>query len=58
VAQLLRDRGYRAYALEGGFAGWRRAGYPTEPKEAERDRTVEDVCPECGQPMQAHGVER
>ncbi|MGH2354205.1 MAG: rhodanese-like domain-containing protein [Chloroflexota bacterium] len=56
MAQLLRDQGYRAYALQGGLAGWRRAGYPTEPKAVERERTVEDVCPDCGQPMDAHGM--
>jgi len=54
VAQDLRGQGYRAYALEGGFAAWRDAGSPIEPKEAELDRTVEDVCPECHRSMRDH----
>jgi 3-mercaptopyruvate sulfurtransferase SseA len=55
VAQWLRARGYRAYALEGGFDSWLEAGYPTDPKEAERGRSVEDICPDCGKTAAAHG---
>ncbi len=54
MAQFLRERGYHAYALTGGLAGWADAGYPTEPKVAERGRTVEDVCPDCGGALSAH----
>jgi 3-mercaptopyruvate sulfurtransferase SseA len=54
VAQHLRGEGYRAYALTGGLAAWQRAGYPTQPKETELGRTVGDVCPECGHPMDDH----
>jgi rhodanese-related sulfurtransferase len=33
VAQELRDQGFAsAYALEGGFDAWQRAGGPTEAK--------------------------
>jgi rhodanese-related sulfurtransferase len=28
VAQYLRERGYRAHALAGGFAAWRDEGFP------------------------------
>jgi tRNA 2-thiocytidine biosynthesis protein TtcA len=31
IAAELRDRGYDALALEGGFAAWKEAGLPTEP---------------------------
>ncbi len=30
IAQALRERGYRAVALEGGYKGWVDAGLPTE----------------------------
>jgi rhodanese-related sulfurtransferase len=32
VAQILREHGYRAYALRGGFNAWMGAGYPVEEK--------------------------
>jgi rhodanese-related sulfurtransferase len=32
IAQTLRDRGYNAVALEGGYKGWKEAGLPTEPR--------------------------
>jgi rhodanese-related sulfurtransferase len=32
VAQALKRRGVRAYALAGGFDAWKDAGYPLEPK--------------------------
>ena len=31
LAEELRDRGYNARALEGGYAAWKEAGLPTEP---------------------------
>lgn len=34
VAAALRERGYHAVALEGGYAAWVEAGLPTEPREA------------------------
>ena len=55
MAQFLREQGYRAYALEGGLQAWYDAGYPFEPKSAERGRTVADVCPDCGRSLAAHG---
>jgi tRNA 2-thiocytidine biosynthesis protein TtcA len=33
VAKTLRERGYRAVALEGGYKAWVDAGFPTEPRE-------------------------
>ena len=51
---MLRERGYRAYALRGGLRGWRDAGFALEPKQAELGRTASDICPECGQPHAAH----
>jgi hypothetical protein len=47
VAQFLREQGYEAYALKGGYHGWKGAGYPLEPKEVEAT-TVAEVCPDCG----------
>ena len=55
MAQFLRGQGYRAYALRGGLDAWVEAGLPTDPKAAERGRTVADVCPDCHSPMSAHG---
>jgi hypothetical protein len=54
VALELRRRGYRAYALAGGLDAWLEAGFPTEPKRAERGRTLADICPDCGRPLAAH----
>jgi rhodanese-related sulfurtransferase len=33
VAQILNDKGYRAFALRGGFNAWVAAEYPVEEKE-------------------------
>jgi 3-mercaptopyruvate sulfurtransferase SseA len=55
VAQYLRDQGYQAYALRGGFDAWVRAGLPTDPKKVESRRVVAGVCPDCGRPMSEHG---
>jgi rhodanese-related sulfurtransferase len=33
VAQTLREKGYNAEALEGGYAAWQSAGLPTEPRD-------------------------
>jgi 3-mercaptopyruvate sulfurtransferase SseA len=54
VAQELRQRGYTAYALEGGLHDWMEAGYPTESKRVEMARTVADVCPDCGRRIADH----
>jgi 3-mercaptopyruvate sulfurtransferase SseA len=54
VAQFLREQGYEAFALKGGYQGWRDAGYPLEPKEVEMATTIEDICPDCGKPMGDH----
>lgn len=32
IAKTLRDRGYNAVALEGGYKGWLEAGLPTEKR--------------------------
>lgn len=54
MALFLRERGYQAWALTGGFRGWLARGYPTEPKEVEMETTLEDICPECKTPMRDH----
>jgi rhodanese-related sulfurtransferase len=33
IASVLRERGYNATALEGGYKGWLEAGLPTEPRD-------------------------
>jgi len=32
VAQILAEKGYRVFALRGGFDAWAAAGYPLEEK--------------------------
>jgi tRNA 2-thiocytidine biosynthesis protein TtcA len=32
IAASLRERGYDALALEGGYAAWKEAEFPTEPR--------------------------
>lgn len=54
MALFLRNEGFRAYAIRGGFMGWRDAGYPLEPKAVEVMASIDDVCAECGRPMSEH----
>jgi hypothetical protein len=50
---MLRDRGFRAFAIKGGFLAWKQAGLPLEPKEFEQ-AAAGDVCPECGRLLSEH----
>ena len=54
MALLLRERGYQAWALNGGFQAWAEAGYPLQPKKVELKTTLAGICPECGKPMKDH----
>ena len=54
MAQFLREQGYEAFALKGGYLAWKAAGYPLESKEIEVATTIADVCPECGAAMADH----
>ncbi len=54
MALFLRDNGYRARALRGGYRAWREAGYPIDSKVAEMARDPSELCPECDQPWSAH----
>jgi 3-mercaptopyruvate sulfurtransferase SseA len=56
VAQFLREQGFDAFALKGGYQAWKAAGYPLEPKQVEMATTIADVCPECGRPRVDHLV--
>ena len=56
MALLLRDNGYRAAALTGGYWAWREAGYPIDSKSAELARRPDEVCPECHRPWTQHGA--
>jgi hypothetical protein len=55
VAQVLERQGYHAWALKGGSAAWRVAGYPVEAKQAGPTPPETALCPTCGKPLQAHG---
>jgi 3-mercaptopyruvate sulfurtransferase SseA len=54
VAHQLRRLGWTAWALRGGSAAWRAAGYPVESKAAEEAGPADETCPTCGQPAAAH----
>jgi hypothetical protein len=57
VARFLEKRGYRAFALVGGYMAWYRAGYPIVGKEATAALPAQALCPECGLPAEAHPSE-
>ena len=54
MASFLEKQGYRAFALEGGYLAWYKAGYPIERKEATAALPWEMVCPDCGEPLKDH----
>jgi hypothetical protein len=56
VALFLRDNGYRAWALTGGYGAWRQAGYPIESKVAELARRPTELCPGCDRPWGDHAA--
>ena len=58
MALLLRENGYRAWALTGGYWAWREAGYPIDSKAAEIARRPDEVCPECDRPFSDHAASR
>lgn len=54
MALLLRERGYKAWALNGGFQAWAGAGYPLQPKKAEIETSLLDICPQCKASLKDH----
>jgi len=54
VAQFLRQQGRDAWALRGGLAAWRAAGYPMEPKAVTAPVPQHEDCPDCDQPVERH----
>jgi hypothetical protein len=54
VASFLEKKGYRAFALKGGYMAWYRAGYPTERKGSSGAVPLKAMCPECGEPLETH----
>ena len=58
MALFLREHGFKASALTGGYEAWRDAGYPIESKLAEVARRPEEVCPECERPWSEHAAGR
>ncbi|HEY3107367.1 MAG TPA: hypothetical protein VGL23_01350 [Chloroflexota bacterium] len=54
MASLLREHGYEAFALAGGMAAWREAGYPIEARAAAEARALEELCLACGCPNHEH----
>ena len=54
MASLLREHGYEAFALAGGLAAWRAAGYPLEPRGLDVPVMLEGLCSACGCPADDH----
>jgi hypothetical protein len=54
VALFLRDKGYRACALTGGYWAWREAGYPIDSRSGEMTRRPDEICAECDHPWSQH----
>ena len=54
MASFLEGKGFRAFALMGGYMAWYRAGYPIQRKEATAAMPLKMMCPECGQPIETH----
>ena len=57
MALFLRENGYRAWALTGGYQAWREAGYPIDSKVVEIARRADELCPECDRPLSDHAAE-
>ena len=56
IAHFLRNHGRQAWALRGGLAAWRTAGYPMEAKAPVPARTpaADEDCPDCDQEVASH----
>ena len=56
IAHFLRNHGRQAWALNGGLAAWRTAGYPMEDKATipARVPSVDEDCPDCDQEVGSH----
>lgn len=54
MAQFLRQQGRNAWALRGGLAAWRAAGYPMVGKHAEHGPMPEAECPDCHEEVKEH----
>jgi rhodanese-related sulfurtransferase len=54
IAQFLRNHGRQAWALRGGLAAWRIAGYPMESKAASAPPSADAECPDCEEEVAAH----
>jgi rhodanese-related sulfurtransferase len=56
IAQFLRNHGRQAWALRGGLAAWRTAGYAMEPKAPTPARVpaATEDCPDCEQDVATH----
>ncbi|HET9847768.1 MAG TPA: hypothetical protein VFR68_04345 [Candidatus Dormibacteraeota bacterium] len=54
MAQFLRQQGRPAWALRGGLAAWRAAGYPMEAKAATPAPATDEECPDCHEHVGAH----
>ena len=58
IAHFLSNHGRQAWALRGGLAAWRTAGYPMEPKAPTPARvpSADEDCPDCDQDVASHRV--
>ena len=54
MAQFLKNQGFRAFALKGGYMAWLKAGYPIDRKVATAAMSLKMICPECGEPLEKH----
>ena len=56
IARYLRNHGRQAWALRGGLAAWRTAGYPMEDKAITPARvpSAHEDCPDCEQDVGSH----
>jgi rhodanese-related sulfurtransferase len=56
IAHFLRNHGRQAWALRGGLAAWRTAGYPMDAKATAPARvpSVDEDCPDCDQEVGSH----
>jgi rhodanese-related sulfurtransferase len=56
LTEFLRRHGYHAYALYGGLAAWRAAGYPMVEKQAVPAPAPDQECPDCEEEVASHAI--
>jgi rhodanese-related sulfurtransferase len=56
ITEFLRRHGYNAFALYGGLAAWRAAGYPMQSKQATSLPSPDEECPNCDEEAATHAI--